>query len=545
MRDNSTVMEFIGLSFLGNRRGAPGGQTFQAANPATGDEIGPEYHSASPEELDEAVRAAAEAFTGYSRVSGKDKAAFLRRCAEGFDSRKQELAERAHLETALPMPRLLGEAGRTSNQLRLFASLVEEGSWVQARIDPPIPDRQPLPRPDLRSMLRPIGPVAVFGASNFPLAFSVAGGDTASALAAGCPVVVKAHPAHPGTSEIAAQIITDAVRDAGLPAGVFTMLYDAGTDIGSAVVKHERIQAVAFTGSLHAGRALMDIAAARPNPIPCFAEMSSGNPVFVLPSALRKGPAALAQSLFGSFTLGAGQLCTKPGLVLVPDSAEGQPFFDELKALVEKSQPFTLLTAGIARQYSRATASRSGQVPLAATAITPEARAGFAANSKLFTVCLDQLIGEPELADEIFGPDTLLVHCDSTQDYIRAAHALSGHLTATVLGDEDDLIAHRELIEILERKAGRLIINGFPTGVEVAHAMMHGGPYPATSDARFTSVGSLAIYRFARPVCYQSFPQALLPDELKDGNPLGIRRLRDGKPEPGTRGETSYEVRNR
>jgi NADP-dependent aldehyde dehydrogenase len=491
----------------------------------------PAFHSATPAQLDEAVQLASEAFSSYSRTSGKARAAFLRRCADGFDARKQELADRAHLETALPMPRLLGEAGRTSGQLRLFASVVEEGSWVQARIDPALPERQPLPRPDLRSMLRPLGPVAIFGASNFPLAFSVAGGDTASALAAGCPVVVKAHPAHPGTSEIAAEILTESVAAEGLHPGVFTLLYDDGIEIGSSLVQHPLIRAVAFTGSLQAGRALMDLAAARPQPIPCFTEMSSGNPVFVLPSALRKGPQALAQSLFGSFTLGAGQFCTKPGIVLVPQAPEGQAFFDELKSQVEKSQPFTLLTSGIARTYSQATAARSGQVPLAATAVTPESTAGFAANSKLFTVCLDQLIGQPELADEIFGPDTLLVHCDSTDDYLRAARALDGHLTATLLGDEDDLVAHRELVEVLEQKAGRLIVNGFPTGVEVTHAMVHGGPYPSTSDPRFTSVGSQAIYRFARPVCFQNFPPALLPPELHDANPLGVRRLRDGKPE--------------
>jgi NADP-dependent aldehyde dehydrogenase len=531
MRDNAVVMELSGFSFLGTRRGAEGGQTFQAANPATGETIEPVYHSAATEELDEAVRAADEAFASYSRASGKAKAAFLRRCADGFDARKQELAERAHLETALPMPRLLGEVGRTSGQLRLFAGLVEEGSWVQARIDPALPDRQPLPRPDLRSMLRPLGPVAVFGASNFPLAFSVAGGDTASALAAGCPVVVKAHPAHPGTSEIAAQILADAVAAESLHPGVFTMLYDAGTEIGSALVQHPLIKAVAFTGSMKAGRALMDLATARPHPIPCFTEMSSGNPVFVLPSALRKGPAALAQSLFGSFTLGAGQFCTKPGIVLLPDAPDNQPFFDELKTLVEKSQPFTLLTADIAQGYSRASAARSEQIPLVATAVTPESATGFSANSKLFTAGLDQLIAQPELADEIFGPDTLLVHCHSTQDYVRAAQSLDGHLTATILGDEDDIVAHSELIQVLEQKAGRLIVNGFPTGVEVTHAMVHGGPYPSTSDPRFTSVGTQAIYRFAKPVCFQNLPQALLPPELKDDNPLAIRRLRDGKPE--------------
>ncbi|UWZ82862.1 aldehyde dehydrogenase (NADP(+)) [Occallatibacter riparius] len=524
-------MELTGLSFLGNKRGATGGRTFQAANPASGEAVGPVYHSATVAELDQAVRLAAEAFESYSKASGKGKAAFLRRCADGFDARKQELAERANLETALPItPRLVGEIARTAGQLRLFASMVEEGSWVQARIDPALPERQPLPRVDLRSMLRPLGPVAVFGASNFPLAFSVAGGDTASALAAGCPVVVKAHPAHPGTSEIAAEIISEAVAAEGLHRGVFTMVYDAGVEIGSALVQHPLIKAVAFTGSLKAGRALMDLAAARPTPIPCFTEMSSGNPVFVLPSALRKGPAELAKNLFGSVTLGAGQMCTKPGIVLVPEAAEGQQFFEELKSLVEKAQPFTLLTAGIAKAYGSATNERAGQIPLAAAAAVAEAP-GFAAHSKLFTVRLDKLIGQPELADEIFGPDTLLVHCDTTQDYVRAARSLDGHLTASILGDEEDLIAHRELVEVLEQKAGRLIVNGFPTGVEVAHAMVHGGPYPSTSDPRFTSVGSQAIYRFAKPVCFQNFPQALLPAELQDANPLGIRRLRDGNPE--------------
>jgi NADP-dependent aldehyde dehydrogenase len=278
----------------------------------------------------------------------------------------------------------------------------------------------------------------------------------------------------------------------------------------------------------------MDLAAARPNPIPCFTEMSSGNPVFILPGALRKGPAALAQSLFGSFTLGAGQFCTKPGVVFVSESTESAAFFDELKSLVEQAQPFTLLTGGIAHEYDRATEARADQIPAAAEAhMLSDAKksGGFHAQAKLFSVGLDQLTGQHELADEIFGPDTLLVNCDSSRDYLRAARALDGHLTATILGDEEDLAANRELIAILEQKAGRVIFNGFPTGVEVTHAMVHGGPYPSTSDPRFTSVGSLAIYRFARPVCFQNFPQAMLPAELKDENPLGIRRLRDGKPE--------------
>jgi 2,5-dioxopentanoate dehydrogenase len=524
-------MELTGQSFLGSRCGSLTGAGFQAHNPQTGEALAPVYYPATPAEVDEAVELASWAFASYSQTSGKARAAFLRHAADGFDAHKQELAERAHLETALPMPRLLGEVGRTAGQLRMFAGVVEEGSWVQARIDPAMPDRQPLPRPDIRSMLRPLGPVAVFGASNFPLAFSVVGGDTASALAAGCPVVVKAHPAHPGTSELAGQILAEAVAAEGLHPGVFSLIFDAGIEAGSALVRHPLIRAVAFTGSLRAGRALMDLAAARPDPIPCFTEMSSGNPVFVLPGALRKGPAALAASLFGSFTLGAGQFCTKPGIVLVPEAAEGEAFLDKLKSLVEKAAPFTLLTAGIAREYGRATEARSAEIPVAAQAPALEAAPACMAGAKLFTVCLEEFLAKPALADEIFGPNTLLVHCDSTQDFVRAAAALDGHLTATLLGDDDDLAANRELIQVLEQKAGRLIFNGMPTGVEVTHAMVHGGPYPATSDPRFTSVGSLAIYRFARPVCFQGFPQAMLPPELQDGNPLGIRRLRDGKAE--------------
>jgi 2,5-dioxopentanoate dehydrogenase len=524
-------MELTGFSFLGRRRSAHEGPGFQAANPQTGQTLQPVYHSAGPAEVNEAVELAAEAFATYSQLSGKAKTAFLRRAADGLDQHKQELAERAHLETALPLLRLLGEVGRTSNQLRLFAGVVEEGSWVQARIDPALPDRQPLPRADIRSMLRPLGPVVVFGASNFPLAFSVAGGDTASALAAGCPVIVKAHPAHPGTSELAAQILTEAVAAEDLPPGVFTMLFDSGIEAGTALVQHPQVRAVAFTGSLKGGRALMDLAAARPHPIPCFTEMSSGNPVFVLPGALRKDAFSLAKGLFGSFTLGGGQFCTKPGIVFLPDSEEAADFELELTGQVDLSEASTLLTAGIAREYSRATQARGAEVFLAANAREPQTPSKFAARAKVFKTTVDRLLADPALAEEIFGPDTLLVQCKKPHDYLHAARALDGHLTATLLGDEEDLAANRELIQILEQKAGRLIFNGFPTGVEVSHAMVHGGPYPSTSDPRFTSVGGLAIYRFARPVCFQGFPQASLPTELQDGNPLGIARLRDGKPE--------------
>jgi NADP-dependent aldehyde dehydrogenase len=524
-------MELLGKSLLGDKRSTGDGGCFQAIDPSDSSKLAPIFCSATPSEVETALELASEAFASYAQASGKAKAAFLRRIADGLDAAKDELAERAHLETALPIPRLAGEVGRTSGQLRLFAGVVEEGSWVNARIDKPLPDRQPLARPDLRSMLRPLGPVVVFGASNFPLAFSVAGGDSASALAAGCPVIVKAHPAHPGTSEIVGTIIADAIAAEGLSPGVFSLVFDAGIEAGTALVKNPLVKAVAFTGSLRAGRALMDLAATRPDPIPCFTEMSSGNPVFVLPGALRKGPGALAAGLFGSFTLGAGQFCTKPGVVLYPKSAEATAFVEELGKLVDEAQPYTMLTPGIAREYGRATQERATKVEVEATAARSNPEHCCRVNAQLFTAKLDEFVAEPELADEIFGPDTLLVRCDGTQDYLKAARALDGHLTATIFGDEDDLATNRELVQILEQKAGRLIFNGFPTGVEVCHAMVHGGPYPSSSDSRFTSVGSLAIYRFARPVCFQGFPQALLPAELQDGNPLGIRRLVDGKPE--------------
>jgi NADP-dependent aldehyde dehydrogenase len=523
-------MPLTGLSFIGQQRGAPGGATIHAINPATGERLDPVYHSASPAEVDHAVQLAAQAFPVYAALSGKQKSALLRSIADGLDRIQQQLADRAHLETALPMPRLLGEVARTTGQLRVFAALVEEGSWVEARIDTALPDRKPLARPSLRSMLRPLGPVTVIGPSNFPLAFSVAGGDTASALAAGCPVIVKAHPAHPGTSELAAEVVQQAVAAAGLPEGVFSLLFDAGIEVGVALVRHPLVQALAFTGSLRAGRALMDLAAARPRPIPCFTEMASCNPVFILPGALKNGAEGLAQGLFNSVTLGAGQMCTKPGIVLLPRQPETSAFTGKLSELVVQAAPFTLLTPGIARDYARLASHRATQATLEAQAPATGSALSSPANAQLFSTSLDEFLAQPELAEEVFGPDTLLVHCQSPDEYLRAAEALDGHLTATVLGTENDLAEHRLLIAVLEQKAGRLIFNGFPTGVEVAPAMVHGGPYPATSDSRFTSVGTGAIFRFARPVCFQNFPDAQLPVELQAANPLGILRLVDGAP---------------
>jgi 2,5-dioxopentanoate dehydrogenase len=521
-------MPLTGESFVGSARGARTGTPVYAINPANGKKLEPAYFSASADEVNRAVELASAAFPVYSQTDGKTRAAFLRAVADGLDAIKEPVAERAHLETALPMPRLLGEMGRTTGQLRIFASVIEEGSWVEARIDSPLPERKPLPRSDLRSMLRALGPVVVFGASNFPLAFSAAGGDTASALAAGCPVIVKAHPAHPGTSEMVAEVFQKAIATCGLPEGVFSLLYDAGTAVGTVLVRHPLVQAVAFTGSFHGGRALMDLAAARPQPIPCFMEMSSGNPVFLLPSALRKGADSFAQGLFNSFTLGAGQFCTKPGMIFVPEQREAEGLLEKLKQLVSDAQPFTLLTPGIAKSYAHASGGRALQASVAAQA--PAAVGdGCLANAQLFVASLEEFLKTPQLAEEIFGPDTLLVRCSSPEEYLKAAASLDGHLTATLWGDEADLRAHRELIAVLEQKAGRLIFNGFPTGVEVCHAMVHGGPYPSTSDSRFTSVGTRAIFRFARPVCFQDFPDALVPAELQAANPLGILRMVDGE----------------
>jgi NADP-dependent aldehyde dehydrogenase len=518
-------MELTGLSFTAGKRGATAGESFAASEARSGAKLEPRYFSASVDELNAAAEAAVAAFSSFGRSSAKDRATLLRAIATGLEGISAELVARAMLETGLPEARLQGEVGRTCGQLRLFASVIEEGSWQNARIDTALPDRKPLPRPDLRSMLFPVGPVAVFGASNFPLAFSVAGGDTASALAAGNPVIVKAHSAHPGTSELVAARIADAVAQCGMHPGVFSMLYDHGFAIGQALVQHPAIQSVAFTGSKRGGRALMDLAAARESPIPCFTEMSSVNPVFVLPGALANDPQVKARGLHGSFTLGAGQFCTKPGLVFAADGDGLDIFREELKTLTAATASFTMLSAGIADHYQKGLAERHAlgvKGTAAAIAEAPQT------NAVLFESDLASFRANPLLQEEIFGPSTLLVNWNDRSELLAAAESLEGHLTATILGTEADLAENQDLIAILERKVGRLLFNGYPTGVEVSHAMVHGGPYPATSDSRFTSVGSQAIFRFVRPRCYQNFPQAALPEALRDENPLGILRLIDG-----------------
>ena len=502
---------------------------FQAVNPATGESLEPAFRSATVAEVDAAAHAAAMAAAVFAATSGKQRGALLRSIADEIAEHGEAIVTRANLETGLPLPRLQGELARTTGQLRLFAEVVEEGSWVDARIDEALPERKPLARPDVRSMLRPVGPVAVFGASNFPLAFSVAGGDTAAALAAGCPVVVKGHPAHPGTSQLVATAVRVAVQEAGLPEGVFGLVLDAGMEVGVALVKHPAIKAVAFTGSAGGGKALMKLAAEREEPIPCYAEMGSTNPLFVLPGAMRERGAALAAGLQGSFTLGSGQFCTKPGLVFVPEDGGGA-FLDALRAGVETLGGHGMLTPGIAARYAKGIQGRlaGGAAEWVAGKQGAPEGVGATASAAVFSVPLAEFVGNKDLEEEIFGPTTLLVHYGAVEQLVEAARGLHGHLTATLQGTEEDLAGATALIQVLEAKVGRILVNGYPTGVEVCQAMVHGGPFPATSDGRTTSVGTRAMLRFARPVCYQDFPDAALPEALRRGNGLGIQRMVNG-----------------
>ncbi len=525
-------MNLHGKSLLSGTAGQTGGKTFRAVNPATGEALAPDFHEASAAEVTRALDASAEAFADYRARSGAERARLLDAIATEIETLGDALLQRANAETGLPLARLTGERGRTCAQLRLFAQVVRDGSWVDARIDPALPDRQPLPRPDLRRMLLPLGPVVVFGSSNFPLAFSAAGGDTASALAAGCTVVVKAHRAHPGTGELVGGAITRAVASCGLPPGVFSLIHGGGATIGIAMVKHPATAAVGFTGSHAAGRALFDAAASRPHPIPVFAEMSSLNPVFLLPEAVRERSAAIATGLLGSFTLGVGQFCTKPGLVFVARGPEADALIAKLAEVVRAAPCGTMLTSGIREAFlgnrDKVTAIAGVQLIAAASAAANAAKTE--AEPSVATTSVRTFLANPALATEAFGPFTLVVVAESVADFAACAAALEGQLTATVHGTAADLAAARPLLAALEQKAGRLVVNAFPTGVEVSPAMNHGGPYPATTDVRYTSVGTAAILRFARPVCYQGFADALLPAALQNANPLGLLRLVNGQP---------------
>jgi len=508
----------------------------RAVNPATGQPLEPAFIEADEAQVSAAVDAAAAAFAEYRRRTPAERTAFLDAIGRHIEALGDELLDRASAETGLGADRLRGERGRTVAQLRMFARLIEEGSWVDARIDTADPARKPAPKPDLRRILVPIGPVAVFGASNLPLAFSVAGGDTASALAAGCPVVVKAHPGHPGTSEMVAGAIAAAAAETRLPAGVFSMIHGRAPAVGLALVRHPRIKAVGFTGSLRAGRALFDAAAARPEPIPVYAEMGSINPVFVLPGALAERGALIATGLKASVTLGVGQFCTNPGLIVGLDDGDGKfaAFKAEAGRLIAEGPPGVMLYPALRDEFV-AEAGRFEAIPgVSRTGGPPKGDGPAQARPTAFSVDADTFLSQPELSQEMFGPSTLLVTARSREQVLAIAGNLAGHLTATIQGNADDLQQWRDLIDLLREKVGRLIFNGFPTGVEVSPAMQHGGPYPATTDCRTTSVGTAAIERFVRPICFQNFPKAVLPPELHDKNPRGIWRLVNGE---RTRGE--------
>lgn len=502
---------------------------FFAVNPATGEPMEPAFHDATPDEINAAIQKASTAFPIYRNKSGAEKADFLEAIGEAIVALGDTLIARAGEESGLPQTRLIGERGRTVGQLKLFAGLLREGSWVDARIDTPLPERTPLPRPDIRSLQKALGPVGVFGASNFPLAFSVAGGDTVSALAAGCPVIFKAHPAHPGTCQMVGAAIQAAMQQTGMPDGVFSLVQGRSTDVGRAIARHPSIKAIGFTGSFAGGKALFDEANKRPYPIPVYAEMGSTNPVFILPQILRENGAKLAQELAASMTLGVGQFCTSPGLVFLQQSADEVKFRDDLAQTVRELPSGVMLTEGIRSGYQKGIEKLSGSAGVRVLATGKNEGEGSRGIPQVLHATAALFLSDPVLEEEVFGPSTLAVTADDKAQLLEAAAQLGGHLTATILGTDADLKEYADLIGILEQKVGRLLINGYPTGVEVCHAMVHGGPFPATTDSRTTSVGTLAIHRFTRPVCYQNFPDSLLPTELKEANPLGIWRLVNGE----------------
>jgi NADP-dependent aldehyde dehydrogenase len=524
-------MNFHGKSIIAGAPLADSTRTFHAVSPLTADRLEPAFHEVGAAEVDRALVLAEEAFAAFGRAPAETRAALLEKIGEEIMALGDALLERAHLETGLPLARLTGERGRTVGQLGLFAAIVREGSWCDARIDTALPDRQPLPRPDLRRMLLPLGPVAVFGSSNFPLAFSVAGGDTASALAAGNPVIVKAHRAHPGTSEMVAGAVVRAVSACKLPAGGFAMLHGSGAEMGTALVRHPLTRAAGFTGSRAAGRALFDAAAARPDPIPVFAEMSSLNPVFLLPGALRERTAQIVEGLKNSVTMGVGQFCTKPGLVFGIGGGEFEAFAESFAAAMRAAAPGTMLTAGICRAFHEGLETMErvpGVVSLGVSDTAPDARQTHG-EPVVFATDAETFLRQHALSEEVFGPYTLLVDAPGFPALVHLAQRLEGQLTATIHGTAADLAEAGELLAALQRRAGRIVLNGFPTGVEVSPAMHHGGPYPATTDERFTSVGTAAIQRFARPVCLQNLPASALPPELLDANPRGLMRIVNGQ----------------
>lgn len=504
-------MDLTGKNLIRGAQRAKGTETFTSVHAATGNALGHTFYEATDEEIDDAVQGASEAFEIFGKSAHALRAKFLRTIAQEIELLGDVLLETASQETGLGLERLRGERMRTMNQLNAFATFIEDNKWLRIVIDRADPDRKPLPKPDLRQMQVPLGPVGVFGASNFPLAFSVAGGDTAAALASGCPVVFKAHPAHPATCEFVATAIMRAVEKCEFPAGTFAMIHGRSHRVGTTLVTHPKIKAVAFTGSFRGGKALFDLAVRRPEPIPVYAEMGSVNPVLILPSAAQRNRTAVARQLAASITLGSGQFCTNPGLLMLTSGEATDVFLSELASELAAVQPATMLTPAICQAYIQGIQAQREATGVRlltagpATLPTPH----------LIGVSAADALRQPHVLEEVFGPSSVAVVADSMDDLVNFCKSLPGQLTATILGDEAEISHAAPVIDALMQKAGRIIFNGYPTGVEVSPAMVHGGPYPATTDSRSTSVGTTAIYRFTRPVCFQNFPQALLPQELK------------------------------
>ena len=523
-------MQITGEMLIGAScvRGIEGQQ--QAFNPATDQFFdAPVFGMGGQAEVDRAAQLAAEAFDEYRLLPLAKRAEFLEAIADNIMALGDALIERAMAESGLPLARLQGERGRTIGQLRLFAKVVRDGRFLSATIDPAQPERTPLPRADLRLAKMALGPVAVFGASNFPLAFSVAGGDTASALAAGAPVIVKAHGAHLGTSELVGRSIQKAVKDLGLPEGVFSLLVGAGRKLGEALVAHPAIKAVGFTGSRQGGLALVRIANARPEPIPVYAEMSSVNPVFLMPAALTARAEAIGRGFADSLTMGAGQFCTNPGMVVTIGDENVQRFIDAASQTLNAKAAQTMLTQGIHQAFCEGVAKVDGVDGVEKIAQgLPAQGLHNAAQAALYVTDVQRLLSSPVLQEEMFGPASIVVRAKNIDEVLQLAEKLEGQLTVTLQIDSADHADAKRLIPVLERKAGRILANGFPTGVEVCHAMVHGGPFPSTSNAMFTSVGASAIDRFLRPVCYQDLPDVLLPQAVQQANPLGLSRVVDG-----------------
>lgn len=514
-----------GKNYIGSSLSSKGSKTYTTFNPQLNLENDTLFSEATKEEINEAAALASEAFKTYKNVSGIQKAAFLNAIADEILALGDEAITTYCSETGLPEGRAIGERGRTIGQLKAFAVLLEEGSWVDAVIDTAQPERKPMPRSDIRKMQIAMGPVVVFGASNFAFAFSTAGGDTAAALAAGCPVIVKSHPMHAGTSELVASAILKAAKKTGMPEGVFSNVNSSGIEVGSQLVSHPAIKAVGFTGSYKGGKALYDLAAKRPEPIPVFAEMGSVNPVVLLPEAVTNRGIDLAKTYAGSVMLGTGQFCTNPGLLLGIKSDALTQFVATLSETILTIDPSCMLHPNIATTYEK---NKQKALDQEGVTVTAEYDAGIQENyarQAVTTVEGSTFLENTQLHQEVFGPFTMVVQCDNAMQLEEIISKLEGQLTGTILGEPSELPDYRNVIDALQNRVGRIVYNGVPTGVEVCPAMVHGGPFPATTDSRFTSVGVSSIQRWVRPFCFQDWPETLLPDELKNDNPLGITRL--------------------